>query len=196
MPRKAAHYHIVQTAETGLNNVTMQCYDSFMNMNVRAIAPSEWQAFRDFRLVALKSAPGAYETTYAHAAARSEDDWRSLLSPERQQMFGLFDGDRLIGITAVFTSREDVTTAMLAMSFILPEYRGKRLSRLLYEARLDWVRERGTFRRVVVGHRASNKASEGAMRTAGFQPTHREPRTWPDGVTEDEIWYELRLDQR
>jgi RimJ/RimL family protein N-acetyltransferase len=166
---------------------------SFMNMNVRAIAPSEWQSFRDFRLFALKSTPGVYGTTYADAVARSEDEWRALLSPERQQMFGLFDGERLIGITAVFTSREDATTAMLAMSFILPEYRGKGLSRLLYKARLDWIAQRGTFRRVVVGHRASNKASEAAMRAAGFQPTHSESRTWPDGATEDEIWYELWL---
>ena len=134
-----------------------------------------------------------FELTYAQAATRTEADWRALLSPERQQIFGLFDGDKLIGISGVFTSREDAAAAHLIMHFILPEYRGRKLSRLFYEASLDWARSRKTFRRIVVAARESNAPSLGAMSAAGFQPTHRETHTWPDGATEDEIWYELRL---
>src|SRR5205807_9930315 len=106
---------------------------------------SEWQLFRDFRLNALRSAPGLFKTTYSQAAARSEDDWRALLSGERQQIFGLFDGVKLVGITAVFTSTDDPATAQLAMSFILADYRGRQLSRLPYDAPLAWVRRRTTF---------------------------------------------------
>lgn len=164
-----------------------------MNVNVRPLAASEWQLFRDFRLHALKSAPGMFETTYDQAAARSEDDWRALLAPERQQIFGVFDGDQLIGLTAVFTSRDDPATAMLAMHFIRADYRGRRLSRFLYEAPLDWARRRKTFRRVIVAARESNFASLAAMRAAGFKPVRREGHTWPDGATEDEIWHELML---
>jgi GNAT superfamily N-acetyltransferase len=163
------------------------------SIHIRPLAASEWSTFRDFRLHALQSEPGLFQTSYADAVKRTEDDWRTLLASEWQQIFGLFDGDRLIGITAVFTSRQDAATAMLAMSFILPEYRGRKLSRFLYEARLGWVKQRGTFRRMVVGHRASNKPSEGAMRAAGFRETHRESHTWPDGAVEDEIFYELTL---
>jgi len=164
----------------------------FSKMKIRSLTPSEWRLFRDFRLNALKSTAGVYLTSYAEAAARSEDDWRALLAPERQQIFGLFDGDRLIGITAVFTLQEDPSTAMLAMSFIDPAYRRRRLSRLLFEARLDWARQR-KFRRVVVSHRGSNAASMRAIRAFGFQPIGKSPRTWPDGTTEDEISYELCL---
>jgi GNAT superfamily N-acetyltransferase len=162
-------------------------------MNIRPLLPSEWKMFRDLRLHALKSEPGVFESTYAQAATRSEADWRALLAPEKQQIFGLFNGDKLIGISAVFTSRNDEATAQLVMHFILPEYRGKKLSRLFYEAGLDWARSRKIFRRVIVAARASNTPSLGAMTAAGFQPTHRETQTWPDGATEDEIWYELRL---
>jgi len=165
----------------------------FMKMKIRPLLPFEWKMFRDFRLHALKCSPGMFESTYAQAAARSEDDWRALLSPERQQIFGLFDDQKLVGITGVFTSKEDPETAQLVMSFILPEYRGQKLSGLFYRARLDWARRRKTFRRVIVGVRESNAASAAAMRAAGFQPTHREPRIWPDGAAEDEIWYELAL---
>jgi RimJ/RimL family protein N-acetyltransferase len=164
-----------------------------MKMNIRPLSPSEWETFRDIRLYALKTAPGMFESTYEQASARSEADWRALLAPERQQVFGLFDGEKLVGIAGVFTSRDDPATAHLIMDFILPAYRGKGLWRQMYSARLDWARRRSTFRRVVVAARESNGPSLGAMRAAGFQPTHCEAHTWPDGATEDEIWFEIKL---
>jgi RimJ/RimL family protein N-acetyltransferase len=166
-----------------------------MKMNIRPLLPSEWETFRDLRLLALKSAPGMFESTYAQAATRSEADWRALLSGERQQIFAMFDGDKLIGIAGVFTAKDDPATAHLVMDFILPEHRGRKLWQLMYQARLDWVRSHKTFRRAVVAARESNAPSLGAMRAAGFRETRRETHIWPDGATEDEIWFELRLDQ-
>ena len=164
-----------------------------MKMNIRPLLPSEWTMFRDIRLHALKTAPGMFESTYEQASVRSEADWRALLAPERQQIFGMFDDDQLVGIAGVFTSRDDPATAQLIMDFILPAYRGKGLWRQMYDARLDWARRRGTFRRVMVAARESNGPSLGAMRAAGFQQVGRETHTWPDGATEDEIWFEMKL---
>jgi len=161
-------------------------------MNIRPLLSSEWEMFRDIRLLALKTAPGMFETTYAQAAARTEADWRTLLAPEHQQIFGLFDGARLIGISGVFTSRDDATTAQLVMHFILPEYRGRKLAALFYAAGIDWARRRN-FRRITVAARESNAPSLGAMRAAGFQQVGREQHSWPDGATEDELWFEMKL---
>jgi RimJ/RimL family protein N-acetyltransferase len=107
----------------------------------------------------------------------------------------LFNGQRLVGITATFTWQGDPSgqTAVLAMSFIRPEYRGRGLSRLLYDARLDWIRTQPQFKRVVVSHRASNEVSRRANQRHGFHPIGRSQRIWPDGAIEDEIWYELRI---
>ena len=164
-----------------------------MKMNIRPLLPSEWEIFRDLRLFALKSAPGMFESTYAQAATRSEADWRALLCGERQQIFGMFDADKLVGIAGVFTSKDDPATAHLVMDFIRPDYRGKGLWRLMYDARLDWVRSRKVFRRAVVAARESNTPSLAAMRAAGFVQSRRETHTWPDGAMEDEIWFELTL---
>ena len=127
--------------------------------------------------------------------SRRPEQWQETIRGQSHQAFGLFDGHRLIGMVASFTWRNDPTgqTAVLAMSFILPENRGRGLSRLLYEARLDWIRAQPQFTRVVVSHRASNEASRRANQRHGFRLTGREPHTWPDGTTEDEIWYELRI---
>ena len=49
------------------------------------------------------------------------------------------------------------------------------------------------FERIQVSHRALNDVSRRAILRHGFIQTRRSPRLWPDGVTEDEVFYELAL---
>ena len=163
------------------------------SITIRPFDPNEWPLFKEFRLQALEAAPGVFATSYEEAAARSPQEWQATINGHDHEVFGLFDGESLIGITAVFTSRDDPSgqTAILAMSFILPEYRGRGLSRLFYEVRIEWIRRQPQFKRVIVSHRASNEASRRANQHYGFVATGRKPHVWPDGETEDEITYEL-----
>jgi len=162
---------------------------------IRALEPSEWALFRDFRLNALKAAPGVFGGAYDTEVNDPPEKWQRIIKGQSDQVFGLFDEERLIGITAAFARREDPSgeTAALAMSFILPEYRGRGLSRLCYETRLAWIRTVPQFKRVLVSHRKSNEASRRANAPFGFKETHRAPRVWPDGTTDDQIFYELLL---
>jgi RimJ/RimL family protein N-acetyltransferase len=164
-------------------------------LQVRTLAVSEWELFREFRLTALKQAPGVFATSHADAARRPPETWQSLVSGPANQIFGLFDGECLIGITGAFTWPDDRSgeTATLVMSYIVPAHRGRGLSRLLYAAALDWTRAHPRFKRVIVAMRASNVASRRACERHGFAPVGTGPRTWPDGAREDEIIYELRL---
>ncbi len=164
-------------------------------VTIRALDPAEWEIFRDFRLQALRAAPGVFASSYEAEVTRTPGEWQLEMKGPDHQVFGLFDGEQIIGITAAFTWREDPSgqTALLAMSFIRPEYRGRGLSRLLYEARLDWIRARPQFKRVVVFHRESNGASRRANQRHGFRRTGRRSHVWPDGTAEDEIFYELRI---
>lgn len=162
---------------------------------VRALDPAEWEMLRDFRLRALQSAPGAFALSYEECVSWSPQQWQAGISAPTHQIFGLFDGEKLIGITGVFTRREDPSgqTALLVMSYIEPEYRGRGLSGKLYDARLDWIRRSGRFHTVHVSHRASNEASRRANQRHGFVKTGAEPFQWPDGTIEDEVHYELKL---
>jgi RimJ/RimL family protein N-acetyltransferase len=165
------------------------------SISIRALNPAEWAALRDLRLHALQVAPGVFASSYEVEVTRTPEQWQSEISGPAHQIFGLFDEGKLIGITAVFSWREDPSgaSALLAMSFIQPEYRGRGLSRLLYKARLDWIRTRPQFKRVVIYHRASNDPSRRAIERHGFRPARRASRLWPDGTTEDEIFYELPI---
>ncbi len=163
------------------------------SISIRALDKSEWEAFRDFRLASLKATPGVFGIHYEVAASQSAQDWQSLIKGTDHQVFGLFDADRLIGITGVFPYNADSTgqTAQLVMSFILPDYRGRGLSSMLYDARLRWIRAQPQYQRAIVSHRKSNDVSRRANQRHGFIQTKVAPHTWPDGVTEDEVFYEL-----
>jgi RimJ/RimL family protein N-acetyltransferase len=162
---------------------------------IRGLEPPEWEVFRDFRLNALRDTPGVFSTAYDTAAAWSPENWQATIKGADHQVFGLFDAKQLIGITAVFTDRDDPAgqTALLAMSFILPSYRRRGLSDMFYDARLAWVRARPQFRRVRVSHRKSNEVSRRANQRHGFVQTKVAPLIWPGGETEDEIIYELEI---
>jgi RimJ/RimL family protein N-acetyltransferase len=165
------------------------------SLTIRMLEPSEWELFRDFRLMALQSTPGVYGTRYADAVTRDEAAWRRTVRGTKNQSFGLFDDESLIGITSVFEWDEDPSgrTAILASSFILDAYRGKRLSAMLYDARLAWVRGQTQYTRIVVGHRLSNEPSRRAMVAHGFRLFRRQSADWADGITEDELFYEMEV---
>jgi RimJ/RimL family protein N-acetyltransferase len=162
---------------------------------VRALAVADWDLFRSLRLRALKDAPGVFATSYAEAAKRAPETWRSLVSGPANQVFGLLDGEHLVGITGAFAWPDDISgeTATLVMSYIVPAYRGRGLSGLLYTAALDWIRTHPRFKRVIVAMRASNAASRRACERQGFEAVETALRTWPDATSEDEVIYELRL---
>jgi RimJ/RimL family protein N-acetyltransferase len=164
-------------------------------LEVIALRESDWPALRALRLFALESEPGVFSSKYDDERYKLESEWRELASntSDRQRIFGVFDGPELVGITAAFTDRGDPSgsTAILAMSFLQPAYRGLGVSRAMYQARLDWILTVRRFQTIRVAHRRSNEASRRANQRFGFVQIQALPLTWPDGITEDEVIYEL-----
>ncbi|MGZ9097214.1 MAG: GNAT family N-acetyltransferase [Micavibrio sp.] len=167
-----------------------------MKITIRPLQSSEWVLLQEIRLKALKTNPQVFSSSYETEKNLSPDEWKSWLTQDNKCVFGLFDQQKIIGLTSIFTLRDDPTgqTALLATSYIEPEYRGQGLSRMFYEARLGWVKTQPQFRKIVVSHRESNEASRRANQSFGFQYIGRRPHIWPDGVSEDEIMYELKAE--
>ncbi|MFN2461488.1 MAG: hypothetical protein ABR591_12515 [Candidatus Velthaea sp.] len=93
-------------------------------MTVRPLIRADWPALRDVRLRALRTEPGVFTSTYERECGKTDDEWQSLADGnERHQMFGLFDGDRLAGISGIYAPADDPdgTTVFLVMSYIEPE---------------------------------------------------------------------------
>lgn len=163
-------------------------------IEIRALREDEWMILKDLRLKAVRDNPRLFLCTYEQEAARPDADWLDLIRLDDRQVFGLFDGPRLIGLTAVFKFIHDPEghTVKLGMSYIEPEYRGRGLSRLLYTARLDWARDKG-FKRAIVSHRDGNEASRRANAAFGFAWYESEELEWAGGERDLDHRYELFL---
>src|ERR1700733_5869738 len=104
-------------------------------ISVRALMPDDWEILRSARLKALQEHPGVYLSSYKVEAEMPETKWKETLDGKGKYVVALFDNDRLIGFAGVFTWRGDPTgqSGVLAMDYIDPTYRGRGLSRLLYQ---------------------------------------------------------------
>ena len=158
---------------------------------IRQLTVNDWQIYKSMRLEALQNEPGVFGGSYADESARSDDDWKHRFL-KSCAYFGLYHGDDCIGLTGVVEHRDNSDNVIFLASYVRKEYRGKGLSHLLYEARIGWAKEQG-YKCVVLNHRASNLASKAANQKHGFVYTHTERKTWPDGIEDDQLFYQLML---
>lgn len=157
--------------------------------HIRPLTASDLSAYRQMRLEALQNHPGFFGNSHAKEASMSEEQWLERLTSAGRCCFGLYDRDELIGITGIVIENDK---GYLTQSYIRKLHRGKGLSRLLYEARINWAKVHG-LKQLLVGHRASNLISKAANQHFAFKFSHTEPRNWPDGCTEDMVYYVLDL---
>lgn len=164
------------------------------NYSIRQLNSDDWQLFREMRLRAVSEFSNYFLDNASNCEARDESFWREMLSKDDCAIFGLFDKNTHIGITGAFRwkeSRED--TVILGMSYLLANYRGRGLSRLFYEARINWAKEQKGINRIIVSHRQENAASKAANQNFGFQYYESEEITFGDGSKGLDIRYELKI---
>lgn len=162
-------------------------------MFVRKLMPQDWPLYKTMRLEALRLHGDVYGTSYKEMADRTDAEWEAILAQEDSAFFVLFDGDGIIGIGGVFTQDKSTRTGMLIAGYIREAYRGRGLSRLLYQARIDWAKQSGLFDRLLIGHREGNEASRRANQAFGFQPIGMIDYVFGNGETAKDHQYELRL---
>jgi RimJ/RimL family protein N-acetyltransferase len=166
-----------------------------MNVTIRRLTENEWLEFSRIRLQALLTDPQVFGSNYEKESQMLETDWRERLRAEDNAIFLIYAGDTPVGMTSVSVDRNDSTgkTALLWGSWLAPYVRGKGLSELMYRTRIEWAKAQPSVEKIIVSHRASNAASKYANQKHGFVLTHKNEKVWNDGVTEDELFYELKI---
>jgi RimJ/RimL family protein N-acetyltransferase len=162
-------------------------------MMIKQFQASDWQAYRAIRREALINHADRFGGTLEQEDQNTESDYKRFLSDHNCAFFGLYDDAEVVGSTAIFTDREHERTAILAGSYIREAYRGQKLSRLFYQARIDWARGHGGFDRIEVGHRQDNEASRKANQAFGFTWIAQKMHRFGDGKDDVLHVYEMRL---
>jgi RimJ/RimL family protein N-acetyltransferase len=166
-----------------------------MDVSIRQLTENDWREFSQIRLKALQSDPNVFGSNYEMESQMTEAEWRMRFHPIDAAIFLVFENDTPIGTACVAVDRDDPTkkVALFWGSWLAPQFRGKGLSELLYKARIKWAKQHPTVEKLIVSHRASNLSSKFANQKHGFVLTHKTEKTWIDGATEDEIFYELKI---
>lgn len=159
---------------------------------VRPLDQRDLEVFRAVRLKALKDHPELYGATYQDSIQQGAEYWLDILSRQDKEVFGVFDGDVLVGIGGVYVPSDDPVRAeaRFVMGYIDPGYRGRGLSHLLFDARMGWSRARPYLKRLCIQHREGNEFIRRVILAHGFTFVRREER---DGALAADMVYEKRL---
>lgn len=110
-------------------------------VTVRRLLPDDSPAYRQVRLEALKNDPGNYGSTYEEECKKDKLAFETYIESQSPDhvVFGVFDGEKLIGITSWF--RDDRVRlrhrGKITQVYIAPEYRGTGLSKQIMRAVID-----------------------------------------------------------
>lgn len=162
-------------------------------MFVRHLKAQDWPLYKHIRLEALRLHEDVYGTSFKEMCERHGSEWEDIVSQTDSAFFGLFDSDAIVGTGGIFTHKTEERTGVLIGAYIREAYRGRGLSRLLYQARIDWAKQSGLFDRLLIGHREGNEASRRANQAFGFQPIGMIDYVFGNGETAKDHQYELRL---
>ena len=137
---------------------------------VRELVVSDWEQLKALRLESLEKHPNLFAEKLDVAKQRTDKGWQEMIENPKSLILGAFVGDRMVGISAIFTDRRDPTekTGILALSYIQEEFRGKELSKDFFTQRLAWARKSPTIEKVWVGHRDGNEQSRRNAEREGF----------------------------
>ena len=153
----------------------------------------DWMSLKSIRLEALKEEPSVFGSSFEKESLLSDSSWQERLSTRNKAFFGLFpDTGECIGLTGIIREAGRGNSVVLIASYIRKAHRGRGLSKLFYDARIDWAKQNG-YGKAIISHRDTNLISKAANQRAGFTFTHWEERVWPDGILAKELFYELCL---
>ena len=102
------------------------------------------------------------------------NDFKKYLESEVEDYFVLFENDEVIGAGGI---NYEKTHAVLSWDFIHPEYHGKGLGTKLVKHRIEWIKEKTDFKKVIV--RTSQHTHEFYAKM-GFELVNIEKDYWAE----------------
>ncbi|MBN1331886.1 GNAT family N-acetyltransferase [Candidatus Dojkabacteria bacterium] len=132
---------------------------------------SDWQAYRDLRLQALKESPLAFTTTLHEALKNVADDWKGYLKSQNSITLFAKKGQSLVGMGAAIFNEKERTShiAEIVGFYVLKEHRGKGIGGKLFQNILRNIEDLENIIKIKLGVAETQKAALGLYKKFGFK---------------------------
>ena len=150
-----------------------------MDIVIRKLQPHESAIYREIRLACLKNAAENFGSTYEEEILNPKLKFETFIensSPEHF-MFGVFDADRLIGITGFtrMNRKRDQHRGELVQVYLDSDYRGQNLGEKLIRSVVEHAFTLDGLEQIQLSVVAKNKGAiklyeKVGFRTYGLQP--------------------------
>ncbi len=147
------------------------------------IPVSEWAAYRELRLSALREEPAAYSSTFKNNLAQPDCFWQDRLTEAASgHSYLLFARcqDRLVGMIGAIPDGSEPDTAVIISVFVVWDFRGRGIGKLLMDAILKDLKV-GGFRKAILSVNAGGVPAVNLYRKSGFAITGQEMGQMGDG---------------
>jgi GNAT superfamily N-acetyltransferase len=109
---------------------------------VRETVMADWQAWRDVRLLALRTAPDAFSSTYAEQVRLGEDYWRQRVTGGGLFLAWIPEASTFEPAGMAGGYQAAPGTVELISMFVRPQARGRGVGEALIDVVTGWARER------------------------------------------------------
>jgi ribosomal protein S18 acetylase RimI-like enzyme len=111
-------------------------------MKIKLLDHTDWQAWKELRLEALKNVPEAYGSSFEEESSWSDQEFQNCIA--RNNIFGAFDNEQLIGSVAFYNLGLIKTKhkGMIWGVYVKSEYRGRSIADQLMESVIAYAKSR------------------------------------------------------
>ncbi|MGE8062498.1 GNAT family N-acetyltransferase [Pseudomonas sp. NPDC089547] len=138
---------------------------------VHSVIESDWRAYREIRLRALRESEDAFASTYEHESTREEGEWQArvsaMVSSSSAQAFFASQHNEVCGLVWCKSSGIEVDVVELFQMWVAPDARGCGVGRALLEHAITWASGRGA-QRVRLGVTIAESPAMHLYRASGF----------------------------
>lgn len=138
----------------------------------RRLAPSDVATYRNIRLESLKNDPDNYGSTCEEESKSPQLVFEKYILEQTpgNRMYGLFDGDKLIGISGFFgdTRQRVLHRAKVTQVYLDPAYRGQGLAKRLLVHLIEEAFKIESLESLQLEAVDSNKTAVGLYMSLGF----------------------------
>lgn len=160
-------------------------------VTVRLLTPDDLVEYRELRLLALRTSPTAFGSSYEEEARFRRSVFASRLAGRSGlQLFGAFVGERLVGMVGLgrLTARKERHRAEVRSMFVRPDARGSGIGRRLLTHVLGVAAGIEGLRQLTLTVTAGNDAARRLYEAHGFTSYGQAPEAlFVDGSYYDDV---------